>query len=106
VWLDATGLLSNEGWITGSGAAVVGVEPISGTSYGDGSFGDGPFGGTPPDLYQWRLDLYETGQSIQFRIQDFEADGFAGASFELTELLLTGGVERNAPKPFSAARST
>lgn len=106
VWLDATGLSSSAGWITGAGAAPVGVEPISGTDYGDGQYGDGLYGGSVPGLYQWRHHLNEKGQSIQFRFEDFEADGFAGASFELTELLLTGGVKGNAPRPFTAARST
>lgn len=105
VWLDATGDSSSSGWITGTGAATIGVEPITGTGYGDGAFGDGAYGGTPLGLYQWRLDLYEKGSSIAFRIEDYEKDGLAGASFEISELLLTGGVERNAPKPWSAGRS-
>lgn len=105
-WLDATGLSSSTGWITGVGAATIGVEPITGTNYGDGNYGDGNYGGTAQGLYEWRLHLDEAGQSIQFRFEDFEADGFAGASFELTEMMLTGGVKAAAIKPFTAARST
>ena len=105
VWLDATGLSSSAGWITGTNANTIGDEPIAGSEYGDGEYGDGDYGGTAPGLYQWRLDLYEKGASIQFRFQDFEADGFAGASFELTELTLTGAAIGNVRRPMTAGRS-
>lgn len=104
-WYDATGLSSSAGWMTGATAATIGLEPIVGTNYGDGNYGDGPYGGTSPGVYQWRLHLDEAGQSIQFRFEDFEAEGYAGASFELTEMLLTGGVKAHAIKPFTAGRS-
>jgi hypothetical protein len=104
-WLDATGLTDSTGWITGTSAAPIGIDPITGTPYGDGIYGDGPWGGVSPDLYQWRVGLNEKGQSIQFRFEDFEAVGYLGGSFELTELLLTGGIKGNAPRPFTAARS-
>lgn len=103
VWFDATGESSGTGWISGSN--VVGVEPISGSDYGDGEYGDGSYGGTSPGEYAWRLDLYETGQSIQFRFEDFEADGFAGPSFELTELVVTGAVIGSVRRPMTTARS-
>lgn len=105
-WLDATGATSPTGWITGAGAQAIGLDPITGTSYGDGQYGDGPYGGTPRGVYQWHVELNERGQSIQFRFEDFEADGFAGASYELTEMLIVGGVQGNALRPFSTARST
>lgn len=105
-WLDATGESDSTGWITGGNAAPIGVESIVGTGYGDGEYGDGPYGGTAPGLYQWRLGLNEKGQSIQLRFEDFEANGFLGASFELTELVITGGVKASAPRPFQASRST
>lgn len=105
VWLDATGLSSSAGWITGGGANPIGVEPIAGSSYGDGQYGAGQYGGTMPGLYEWRLALYEPGESIRFRFQDFEAAGFAGASFELTEMVLTGGAIGNVRRPMTAARS-
>lgn len=104
LWYDATGLSSSAGWITGSTAIPIGTEPITGTEYGEGLYGDGEYGGDPLGLYQWRLDLHERGQSIQFRFEDFEADGYNGGSFELTELLMTGGAVGNAPRPFSAGR--
>lgn len=103
VWFDATGATSPTGWISGSN--VVGVEPISGTEYGVGEYGDGPYGGTGPGEYAWRLDLYETGQSIQLRFEDFEADGFSGPSFELTELVMVGVVLGNTRRPMTAGRS-
>lgn len=103
VWFDGTGASSSTGWITGSN--TVGLEPITGTEYGDGEYGDGPYGGTGPGEYAWRLDLYETGQSIQLRFEDFEADGFFGPSFELTELLIAGQVLGNARRPMTAGRS-
>jgi hypothetical protein len=105
VWYDATGLTDSTGWITGDGANVIGDEPIAGSEYGDGEYGDGEYGGTAPGLYEWRLDLYEEGHSIQFRFQDFEANGYAGASFELTELALTGGILGNVRRPATAGRS-
>lgn len=105
-WLDATGLLSSTGWITGTNAAPIGVDPIVGTGYGDGEYGDGPYGGTQSDVYQWRLHMNEKGMSVQFGFEDFEAEGFEGASFELTEMVLTGGAIAPAPRPFIAARST
>lgn len=104
-WYDATGLSSSTGWITGTNAGTIGAEPIAGSNYGDGEYGDGEYGGTPPGLYEWRLDLYEPCESIQFRFQDFEAEGYEGASFELTELVLTGGAIANVRRPRTAARS-
>lgn len=105
VWYDATGGDSSAGWLTGDGANPVGDEPIAGSDYGDGEYGDGEYGGTPPGLYEWRLDLFEKGESIQFRFEDFEADGFSGASFELTELALTGAALGNVRRPMTASRS-
>ena len=105
-YLDATNASSSSGWITGSQAGTIGAEPIGGSEYGDGPYGDGPYGGTPPGLYQWRMHLGLVGQAIRFRIEDFQAEGQLGASFELAELTLTGGVKGPVRKPFSAARST
>lgn len=104
-WHDATDAADPAGWITGGNAATVGVEPIGGSQYGDGEYGDGDYGGTSLGLYQWRLHLNEKGQSIQFDIEDFEASGYLGASFELNEILITGGVKGTAPRPFSTGRS-
>lgn len=103
VWFDATGETSPTDWISGSN--VVGVEPISGSDYDSGQYGDGQYGGTAPGEYAWRLDLYETGQAIQFRFEDFERAGLFGASFELTELVITGAVLGTVRKPMTAGRS-
>lgn len=105
VWYDATGLDVSTGWITGTAAIPIGTEPITGSEYGDGEYGDGEYGGTMPGLYQWHLDLHEKGHSIRFRIEDFEASGYTGACFELTELLLTGWVLGHGPRQLTPGRS-
>lgn len=105
-WLDATSSTSSAGWITGGNAQEIGLEPIGGTSYGDGTYGSGPYGGAPPGIYQFRVDLNEKGESIRFRFEDFQSVASDGASFELTELLITGGMKGNAIRPFTKARST
>ena len=56
--------------------------------YGVGDYG-GPGGGTT--RYQRRIHINKRSQAISFLIGDLEADGDFGASFELSELLLTGG---------------
>lgn len=104
-WMDATGLSSSTGWLTGSPANTIGVEPITGSAYGVGQYSTGIYGGTPSGIYQWRVHLNEKGQSIRFAVEDFEAIGYTGASFELTELLITGGVKAAATRPFTAGRS-
>ena len=105
-WLDATDDTDNAGWLTGEGCNEIGVAPIGGTVYGEGVYGDGPYGGTGPDIYQWRFGIHEKGQSIQFRFEDFEKYGLAGASFELTEMMIVGGVIGNDYRPFDGSRST
>lgn len=105
-WLDATGDTDPDGWLSGGGVAAIGEDPIRGTAYGDGPYGDGPYGGRANDVYQWRFGIHEHGQSVQFRFEDFEKSGLAGASFELTEMTITGGAKRQAKRPFSGARST
>jgi len=61
--------------------------------YGGGSYGVGSYGGTGLDgtRYQRRIHLNKRCQAISFLIQDIEATGDGGASFELSELLLIGG---------------
>ena len=105
-WLDATDDTDSTGWLTGEGCNEIGVDPIGGTVYGEGAYGDGPYGGTGPDIYQWRFGIHEKGQSIQFRFEDFEKYGLAGASFELTEMMIVGGVIGNDYRPFDGSRST
>ncbi len=105
-WLDATGDTDSAGWLTGEGCSEIGVDPLTGTSYGDGVFGAGDYGGTADDVYQWRFGIHEDGQAVQFRFEDFEKAGLAGASFELTEMTITGGVKKLDARPFSGSRST
>jgi hypothetical protein len=105
-WLDATGSSSSAGWITGVDAATIGTDPITGSEYGDGEYGDGEYGGDAPDVYSWRMRCNEKGSAIQIRVEDFEAVGNAGASMELSELAITGGVKGNVPAPFTSARGS
>lgn len=107
VYLDATGEdAGSAGWIEADdGDNPIGEDPILGDSYGDGNYGDGDYGGEGADVYQWRYDVGERGQSIQLRFEDYERSGLAGASFELTEILIEGGVAGPSKKPFNAARS-
>lgn len=62
--------------------------------YGTGTYGAGTYGGTMGDTtrYQRAIHFNVPCQAIQFRIEDSEATGAAGASFELSELLLVGGI--------------
>lgn len=71
---------------------------VGGTSYGEGAYGAGPYGGSSPTPFQFRFHVGRKCQAIQFRFEDYEAAGVAGASFELTELTLTGGVKGPAYK--------
>jgi hypothetical protein len=105
IWLDATGDTSSDGWITGLRAQKIGTQPILGTAYGDGDYGEGPYGGVPDDVYQWRMQLLEKGEAIQFIFTDFQKSGSFGPGFELSEILITGGVKGPAPKPFTKGRS-
>jgi hypothetical protein len=96
---------SSDGWITGDQANTIGEEALDGTAYGDGVYGADAYGGSASAIYQWRLGLHANGQSIRFRFEDFEKYGLAGASFELTEMVVTGGVLAPTVRPFSTARS-
>ena len=63
------------------------------TDYGDGAYGAGPFGSTGSSVYQRRIHIGKACQAIQFQIQDVEATSDFGAAFELSELVLTGGMK-------------
>lgn len=75
--------------------------------YGDGAYGAGAYGGAggPTNVYQRRIHLNQRCQSIQFRIEDVEPTDEYGASFELSELLLIGGVLGPAFVPGDARSS-
>lgn len=94
------------GWIEGDSANAIGEDPIVGSMYGEGNYGDGVYGGQGPDVYQWRYGIHENGQSVQFRFEDYEKAGLSGASFELTEMTIVGGVKKPDMRPFSSSRST
>jgi len=71
------------------------------SDYGEDGYGDGPYGGSEGDTtrYQRRIHLNRRCQAIQFRIEDVEATDAFGAAFELSELLLIGGVLSESFKP-------
>lgn len=62
--------------------------------FGSGTFGVGTFGGTNTGgtRYQRRIHLNKRCQAISFLVEDVEATGDFGASFELSELLIIGSV--------------
>lgn len=64
-------------------------------AYGDGPYGDGPYGGGADTRYQVQIHIGQECQAVRFRFEDIEEDGQFGASFELSELHLSGGVERS-----------
>lgn len=73
--------------------AVDGV--YSPRNYGDGTYGSGTYGGVAgvsSMTYQQSFHINKRCQAISFRIEDFETAENFGASFELSELLLIGGV--------------
>ena len=105
LYLDATNDTSPTGWRTGDGANPIGVEPIGGSGFGTGRFGQGVFGGRSDDVFMYRMHLNTKGSAIQFVFTDAQKDDNLGPSFELTELLITGGIKGNARKPFTPGRS-
>jgi len=61
--------------------------------YGAGAYGAGAYGGDGGGTrYQRRVHLNKRCQAISFLVEDIEAEGDFGASFELSELLLIGGA--------------
>jgi hypothetical protein len=73
--------------------------------YGSGAYGAGPYGSTGSSVYQRRIHIGKPCQAIQFQIQDVEQTANFGAAFELSELVLTGGIKGNLYK-LEAARSS
>ena len=63
-------------------------------NYGEGLYGAGVYGGDSDTLYQRRIHVGLKCQAIRFSIEDVSSGDPLGASFELTELLLTGGAAR------------
>jgi hypothetical protein len=76
-------------------------------NFGAGAYGAGAYGGDADTstVYQRSLHLNQRCQAIQFRVEDVEPTDSYGASFELSELLLTGGILGSAFRP-GEARST
>lgn len=70
--------------------------------YGAGLYGAGPYGGAALPLstvYQQQVHVNRRCQAISFQFLDLEEVGDFGAAYELSELLLTGGVLRESFLP-------
>jgi hypothetical protein len=83
-----------DGWV----GDPIDIDPTEGRdegAYGEGVYGAGPYGGGADTRYQFAIHIGQECQAIRFRFEDIEADGDYGASFELTELHISGGVERS-----------
>ncbi len=83
-----------DGW-TG---APIDIDPTEGRDeglYGEGVYGDGPYGGGADTRYQFQVHIGQECEAVRFRFEDVEAESAYGASFELSELHLNGGVERS-----------
>lgn len=76
-------------------------------NYGDGNFGDGAYGGaiTATTRYQQQVHINRRCQAVAFEFSDVEDTDTFGAAFELSELLITGGV-LTTKFPMGAARSS
>ena len=64
------------------------------TAYGEGLYGEGVYGGDDDVVYQQRVHVGAKCEAIRFSFADAASPAPQGASFELTELLLTGGMMR------------
>ncbi len=83
-----------DGW---SGDPIL-IDPSEGYTsgaYGEGLYGAGPYGGGADTRYQFQVHIGQECEAIRFRFEDVEADGDYGASFELSELHISGGIERS-----------
>lgn len=61
--------------------------------YGGGDYGEGVYGGASDSLFQIEFHLDRECQAAKFRIEDVEETGVYGAAFELSEILITGGLQ-------------
>lgn len=78
----------------------------TGTAYGTRAYGAGPYGGSGSTVYQRRIHLNQRCQAIRFRLEDIEQTNDYGAAFEISELMLTGGILRNRAFKLPATRSS
>lgn len=75
--------------------------------YGAGAYGAGAYGGDYQNStrYQRELHVGQACEAFRVRIEDIEEAGQAGASFELSEMLVTGGILANAYRLPATRRS-
>jgi hypothetical protein len=66
--------------------------------YGAGAYGDGDYGGSGYQTMQRRIHVGKRYQAVRFTVEDVEDDTVFGPAFELSELLITGGLIRDAKK--------
>lgn len=64
--------------------------------YGDGDYGAGPYGGDHDTRYQCEIHIDEECEAVRFRLEAVQASGAADATFEISEILVHGGIA--APK--------
>jgi hypothetical protein len=64
------------------------------STFGSGNYGDGPYGGNYENstVYQRELHIGMPCEAVRFRLEDVEAVDDFGAAFELSEMLITGGI--------------
>jgi len=87
--------------------APINVDSVYAPSlYGAGLYGAGAYGGTigSDTVYQQQVHLNVRCQSISFQFSDIESTSTFGAAFELSELLLIGGMI-GTRFPMGASRS-
>lgn len=81
-----------DGW--GAPIDIDTSEPLESAPYGEGLYGAGVYGGAPDSRYQFQIHVGQECEAIRFRFEDVEATEDYGACYELTELLVVGGVKR------------
>jgi hypothetical protein len=81
------------GW-TGDPILIDPTEGRTEAAYGEGAYGAGVYGGGADTRYQFQIHIGQECEAVRFRFEDLEADGAYGASFELSELHLSCGIER------------
>lgn len=84
-----------DGW-TGPPIEIDPAEARVLAPYGAGAYGAGPYGGVNDTRYQFQIHVGQECEAVKFRFEDVEPTGEFGASFELSELHLTGGVQRSS----------
>lgn len=75
------------------------------TVWGSGVWGAGPWGGSIEERYQFQIHIGEKCESIRLRFEDRPDVDEPGAAFELSELLVIGGVRKPDYRPLGEGRT-